>query len=62
MNKYTQLSLIEQLAKIEMVVNVRSGGKYDQPLTVEEYVLIKLFVQQALAALRNDILDQVVAK
>lgn len=57
MNKHTELSLIEQLAKIEMVVNVREGGKYDQPLTVHEYVLIKLFVQQALAALRKDVLD-----
>lgn len=59
MNKYTELRLIEKLAKIEQIINARDGGNYDVPLTVGEYVTIKLFVQDALSALRNDILSRV---
>lgn len=59
MNKYTELRLIEQLAKIQEIIRARKGGKYDTPLTVGEFVTIELFVDEALSALRKDILDRV---
>lgn len=59
MNKYTELRLIEKLAKIQEIIKARKGGKYDTPLTIGEFVTIELFVEDALAALRKDILDRV---
>lgn len=59
MNKYTELRLIEQLAKIEEIINERDGGKYDTPLTAGEYVTIKFFVKEAQSVLRKDLLDGV---
>lgn len=59
MNKYTELRLIEKLAKIEQIIKARKGGNYDLPLTIGEFVTIELFVEDALSALRNDILSRV---
>lgn len=59
MNKYTQLNVIEDLVKAETVIAARGGINYDKPLTVSEYVAIKIALENALRLLRKDLLERV---
>lgn len=59
MNKYTQMRAIEDLAEARAAIEARSGGKWATPLTIDEYVSIKVAVEAALKLLREDLLGKV---
>ncbi len=54
MNIYSEISAVEKLAIAMRIMDSRSGT-WDQGMTVEDHVAVKMAVEAALKLLRDDL-------
>lgn len=58
MNEYTQIRVIEQIARAQVAVNKRYG-KWDTPLELDEFLAIATALNEAKDLLKKDLLSRI---